>query len=132
MFATAPTEAMEKVLLTASVEPLDQGQTLFDEGETSRDVYFILEGKVRIYCYSQADRDVVLVDIEAGGVFGELAALDGQCMRRSNTGPLRRSHNVAAGGVKFRHFCAFDPIGVGRRKDVLSGSLPTGQACLPS
>ena len=78
VFSTAPAEAMEKVRLAASVHPLDVGQTLFDEGESSREVYFILEGKVRIYCYSQEDRDVALVDIETGGFFGELAALDGQ------------------------------------------------------
>ena len=78
LFSTAPTEALEKVRLAASVQPLDVGQTLFEEGETSREVYFILEGKVRIYCYSQGDRDVALVDFEAGGCFGELAALDGQ------------------------------------------------------
>lgn len=78
VFSTAPIEAMEKVQLVASVQPLDEGQTLFDEGESSREVYFILEGKVRIYCFSQVDRDVAFVDIEAGGFFGELAALDGQ------------------------------------------------------
>ena len=78
MFSTAPAEALEKVLLVASEQALDVGQTLFDEGETAREVYFIVEGKVRIYCYSQGDRDVALVDFEAGGCFGELAALDGQ------------------------------------------------------
>ncbi|NQU57774.1 MAG: Crp/Fnr family transcriptional regulator, partial [Rhodospirillales bacterium] len=78
LFSTAPVEALEKVLLVASVKTLDVGQTLFDEGEASQEVYFILEGKVRIYCYSHGDRDVALVDFEAGGCFGELAALDGQ------------------------------------------------------
>ncbi len=78
VFSTAPPEAMEKVLLAASVEPLHVGQTLFDEGESSREVYFILEGKVRIYCFTQVNRDVAFVDIDTGGFFGELAALDGQ------------------------------------------------------
>ena len=77
LFSTAPADALEKVRLAASVQPLDVGQTLFDEGEASREVYFILEGMVRIYCYSNEDRDVLLVDFETGGCFGELAALDG-------------------------------------------------------
>ena len=78
LFSTAPTDALEKVRLAASVQPLDVGQSLFDEGEASREVYFILEGRVRIYCYSHGDHDVLLVDFETGGCFGELAALDGQ------------------------------------------------------
>ncbi|NQU55835.1 MAG: Crp/Fnr family transcriptional regulator [Rhodospirillales bacterium] len=77
VFSTAPIDALEMIRLTASVQSLDVGQTLFDEGEASREVYFILEGKVRIYCYSHGDRDVALVDFETGGCFGELAALDG-------------------------------------------------------
>ncbi len=77
VFSTAPPEALEKIQIAASLLPLDEGQALFDEGETSREVYFILEGKVRIHCYSQEDRDVALVDIETGGCFGELAAFDG-------------------------------------------------------
>ena len=86
------------------------------------------------YWYYNDRRETIYVrDLIHGRYFTCNSVIDlARCMRRSNTGPLRRSHNVAAGGVKFRHFCAFDPIGVGRRKDVLSGSLPTGQACLPS
>ena len=78
LLSTAPADALERVRLAASVQTLEVGQTLFDEGEASREVYFILEGKVRIYCYSQGHRDVALVDFETGGWFGELAALDGQ------------------------------------------------------
>ncbi len=78
VLSTAPVDALEKVRLVASVQTLDVGQTLFDEGEASREVYFILEGMVRIYCYSNEDHDVLFVDFETGGCFGELAALDGQ------------------------------------------------------
>jgi len=54
------------------------------------------------------------------------------CKRRSNTGPLRRSHNAAAGGVKVRHFVPLTFFGLEGGRIVLSGSLPTDQACLPS
>ena len=45
VFSTAPTEALEKIQIAASLLSLDTGQALFDEGEASREVYFILEGR---------------------------------------------------------------------------------------
>lgn len=78
LFATAPTDALERVQLTASLESLDVGQTLFEAGDSSREVYFILEGKIRIFFDTGGERDVTLVDFGKGGCFGELAALAGQ------------------------------------------------------
>ncbi len=60
MFSAAPMDAFKQVRSAASVHPLDEGKTLFDEGKASREVYFILEGTVRIYCYSNEERDVLL------------------------------------------------------------------------
>ncbi|WP_448202985.1 Crp/Fnr family transcriptional regulator [Azospirillum sp. sgz302134] len=54
-------------------------------GET-RDVVFIVEGRVRVLSHSATGREISFDDIEAGGFLGEMAAIDG----------LPRSASVAA------------------------------------
>ena len=44
--------------------------------DESHDVYFVLEGKVRVTVYSEAGREVSFRDLEQGTSFGELAAID--------------------------------------------------------
>ena len=46
--------------------------------DDSSDVFFVIEGKVRAINYSLAGKEVSFRDIEAGDVFGEFAAIDGQ------------------------------------------------------
>jgi CRP/FNR family cyclic AMP-dependent transcriptional regulator len=51
--------------------------TIIDRESDSRDVYFVVEGKVRVVNFSLSGREISFDEMEAGGVFGELAALDG-------------------------------------------------------
>jgi CRP-like cAMP-binding protein len=53
------------------------GEHIIDGQSGSRDVFFVIEGTVRVINYSLSGREVTLDDIAAGGCFGELAALDG-------------------------------------------------------
>ena len=52
-------------------------EQIIDRESDSRDVYFITQGRVRVVNYSLSGREIALDDIDAGGYFGELAALDG-------------------------------------------------------
>jgi CRP-like cAMP-binding protein len=54
------------------------GEQIFDRNARTRDVFFVVRGRVRIVNYSLAGREVALDDITRGGYFGELAAIDGQ------------------------------------------------------
>ena len=45
--------------------------------EDDRDVYFIVEGTVRVTIYSFSGREVAFRDLPAGESFGEVAAVDG-------------------------------------------------------
>jgi len=54
------------------------GERVFDRGSHDRDVYFIVEGAVRIVDFVPSGRELAFANAEAGAVFGELAALDGQ------------------------------------------------------
>tara|TARA_R110002110_G_scaffold85816_3_gene223647 strand:+ start:23012 stop:23710 length:699 start_codon:yes stop_codon:yes gene_type:complete len=51
--------------------------TIIDRETESRDVYFIVEGRVRVVNFSISGREITFDEMEPGGVFGELAALDG-------------------------------------------------------
>ena len=53
-------------------------EQIFDRDNDSRDIYFVIAGRVRIVNYSMSGREVSFDDIAAGGTFGELAAIDGK------------------------------------------------------
>lgn len=53
-------------------------ELIIDRQAESREVYFIVSGKVRVVNYSMSGREVTFDDLEAGSYFGELAALDSQ------------------------------------------------------
>ena len=61
-------------------------EQIIDFQDDSKDVFFVTRGTVRVVNYSISGREVAFDDIQAGHIFGELAALDGE----------RRSANVVA------------------------------------
>jgi CRP-like cAMP-binding protein len=52
-------------------------QLILDRDSTSTDVYFVVEGEVRIVAYSAAGREIQFAIVGAGDYFGDLAAIDG-------------------------------------------------------
>ena len=54
----------------------NQAQEIIGKENDTRDVYFIASGSARVVNWSYAGREVSFEDISAGGVFGELAAID--------------------------------------------------------
>lgn len=53
-------------------------QQIIDRQSDSRDVFFVVDGSVRVVNYSLSGREVSFEDIPEGGYFGELAAIDGE------------------------------------------------------
>lgn len=53
-------------------------ETIIDRDSDTSDVYFVVAGRVRVVNYSYSGREVSYDDIGTGGVFGELAAIDGE------------------------------------------------------
>ncbi len=73
-------------LSTASLEALARecawrnfaaGQQIISRNAGDRDVYLIVSGRVRVTTYSIAGRQVTFRDLEAGELFGDVAAIDG-------------------------------------------------------
>ena len=75
-------------------------QLILDRESTSTDVYFVVEGEVRIVNFSLAGREIEFAAIHAGDYFGDLAAIDG--LPRSAT--VSAVSNTLVAIVSGKHF----------------------------
>lgn len=78
LFATLPAAQREALERRCRWRTYAEGEQIIDRETDSKDVFFVVTGRTRVVNYSPAGREVSFDDIEAGGCFGELAALDGQ------------------------------------------------------
>jgi len=53
-------------------------QQIIDRESPSRDVFFVISGKVRVVNYSYSGRGIILDELSPGSYFGELSAIDNQ------------------------------------------------------
>jgi CRP-like cAMP-binding protein len=67
------------------------GEVLITQDDATRDVFFVEDGRVRVTLFSEEGKAVDYRDIGAGGMFGEIAAIDGGPRSASVTalGPVR-------------------------------------------
>lgn len=63
---------------TASWRRFAAHEQIIDRQSETRDVFFVVHGRVRVVNYSLSGREITLDDLGAGEHFGELAAIDGQ------------------------------------------------------
>jgi CRP-like cAMP-binding protein len=87
-----PHETLEKIGLLRSLDAKDREsferrcqwrhahpkEWLLEQNDIGTDIYFLSSGVVRVLITPSPDREIILGDIEAGGYFGEMAAIDGQ------------------------------------------------------
>jgi CRP/FNR family cyclic AMP-dependent transcriptional regulator len=83
-------------------------EQIIDRETDSTDVYFIANGAVRIVDYSLAGREITFDDIEAGGYFGELAALDG-AKRSATVVATKDTLTASLDAAAFREVLATHP-----------------------
>ncbi|WP_245689278.1 Crp/Fnr family transcriptional regulator [Roseospirillum parvum] len=76
------------------------GEQIIDRQSESRDVFFVVSGRVRVIIYSVAGREVTLDDLLAGDFFGELAAIDGN-PRSASVMALEETRLAVVGGSTF-------------------------------
>jgi CRP-like cAMP-binding protein len=75
-------------------------QQIVGQQDETREVHFILSGRVRVNLYSRDGRDVTFRDLGPGDMFGELAALD-QAPRSANVVAL---DPTATASLKWEQF----------------------------
>ena len=73
-----PSYAREAVERQCRWRNFKADEQIIDRQSTSRDVYFVANGKAQVVMYSLSGREITFDDLETGGHFGELASIDGQ------------------------------------------------------
>lgn len=53
-------------------------QVIISREDENTDLFFVQKGRVRVVIYTLSGRDVTLDDVETGGFFGEMAAIDSE------------------------------------------------------
>lgn len=118
----APAETLANVELLSTLTPAERqaverrcrwkrfakDEQIIDRETDSTDVYFIAAGAVRIVNYSLAGREITFDDIETGGYFGELAALDG-AKRSASVVAIKDTLTASLDGTGFREVLATHP-----------------------
>ena len=67
----------ERLAKNCRLRRVEAGTRVIDDDAGNRDVIFVLEGRVRVIDETAGGRTVTFAEIAAGGLVGELAALDG-------------------------------------------------------
>ena len=76
LFRGVPSDALLALARRCTEIKLDSGQIVLHHYEESSQLFFVLEGRLRVIVYSAAGREVVFRDLSSGDVFGELSAID--------------------------------------------------------
>ena len=71
-----PAEALREVERLCQFESYRPGSWLFERGQETNHVFFVLRGVIRVLNYSATGRVVRFASVGPGGIFGELAAID--------------------------------------------------------
>ncbi|MES2711129.1 MAG: Crp/Fnr family transcriptional regulator, partial [Pseudomonadota bacterium] len=75
-FAPFPKSALAALAPAARWRAFEPGQVVLEAGDLARDVFFIVEGEVRIITRGSAGQEIILNELGPGRFFGEIAAID--------------------------------------------------------
>jgi CRP/FNR family cyclic AMP-dependent transcriptional regulator len=89
---TRPHETLERIDLLRSIDTKERvaferrciwrhaaaKEWLLEQGDIGTDIFFLTSGTIRVLITPSPDREVILADVNAGGYFGEMAAIDRQ------------------------------------------------------
>jgi CRP/FNR family transcriptional regulator, cyclic AMP receptor protein len=93
----------------------EDGEQIIDRENDTQDVFFVVSGLTRVVNYSPGGREVSFDEIGEGGVFGELAAIDG---RPRSAAVIARTETLAAS------------LSAAAFREVLTSSPPVANALL--
>jgi CRP-like cAMP-binding protein len=83
-------------------------ETLVDFDDTSTDVHFLISGDVRVLIRTRSGKEIILGEMRAGALFGELAALDG-IARSANVTALTRGEVCTMSAAVFKEMLFTSP-----------------------
>ncbi|MFT5172565.1 MAG: CRP/FNR family cyclic AMP-dependent transcriptional regulator [Gammaproteobacteria bacterium] len=77
LFSELPREALLAIASRCKLRHFALGEHVLHANDSSSDLFYVVDGRVRVLLYSPSGRDVSFRDLLSGEVFGELAAIDG-------------------------------------------------------
>lgn len=101
------------------------GQLLVDSEEAGTDVYLVLRGEVRVFLRTPAGRRAILADVRAGGILGEMAAIDNR-PRSASIVALTRTRLAAIPAMAFLDFVHEEPPACDRLLRILTTRIREG------
>jgi len=77
LFGSVPTESLEAIAAASRLRVFRRGQVVCTTGDPGDTVIVVVSGRLRVAVRSADGGELTLTVIQPGGVFGELAAVDG-------------------------------------------------------
>jgi CRP-like cAMP-binding protein len=115
-------DELRRLAMGAAVLRHAAQETIFQKGDPGDSMMAVLRGRVKICAYSSEGRELVLNIIDRGGVFGEIALLDGQA-RTADAVALEETELLVLQRARFMPFLAGNPELVARLFTVLCQRL---------
>ena len=97
-------------------------EVLLDFDDDTSEIYFLVAGEVRVLIRTKSGKEVILGEMRSGGVFGELAALDG-IRRSANVTALTRGEVCTMSAATFRQLVLQTPVVADRLFRLLTGRI---------
>ncbi|HEX6374419.1 MAG TPA: Crp/Fnr family transcriptional regulator [Allosphingosinicella sp.] len=105
--ALAPADR-QALLARARTIRTRKGQTVMAKGESSGEVFIVQEGRLEVLLYAANGREISLRGLQAGQMFGELAAIDGET-RSASIMAVTDGRLLAIGRQAFRAVVSQSP-----------------------
>ena len=115
-------EDLRRLAATAQVVRHPRGATIFQKGDPGSSMMAIIRGRVKICTFSNDGRELVLNIIDQGGMFGEIAILDGR-PRTADAVALEESELFVLERSQFLPFLTSSPEALSRLLAVLCERL---------
>ena len=77
LFNELPREALLAIASRCKLRHFAVGERVLRAHDSSSDLFYVVDRRVRVLLYSPSGRDVSFRDLHSGEIFGELAAIDG-------------------------------------------------------
>ncbi len=117
-FAGLDGDALQRVAAGMRSRRFRRGEVIFHVGDPGDALFIIVSGEVKIGLPSEAGEEAILVRLQPGDVFGELALLDG-APRSATATALSAAETVVLPRDRFRELIANEPA----VRDALLASL---------
>lgn len=93
-FKGLPSSDLDAIAQVCHWHRYEVGEEIVRYHDDSNSVFFITQGEMRVHYYSMSGQEVILCDLSAGEIFGELTAIDSRS--RSATVVAKTSSLVAS------------------------------------